>query len=604
MAKKFIGNITLASAINQSGAQPLDDRVVVNSKSDLYNSFGNAIYEGMMVVVNAEHAIYVLTDTTKVATAAGWKKIGDVSGEINALQNQLDIVETNCRSNKTAIDKLNGAESAAGSVKNTAKSYADAALAAVPVKGVKDGDNVISLGTDGKLSSTVAFSVDDTPDASGKRYLKLTGIDGANLGKVDIADFVKDGMLEGAALYEATAATGKVDINGKKYDLAGLTAGKTYIVLVWNTGSGKNPMTIDAQSLIDVYTAGTGLTLTGKEFSITGGTVDSQITNRLGALKSSLSDTSNEVTVEVTQTDGKLTGVTVTAPDTALIRDTLTDVVGGFYSLTNKKLKGIADGDDQEIPLGGIPEAGLDMSGNNTLLAAKGTTLPDEPTAYSSPVATDTVTQAILKVDKGVAEAKAAASSAASSGVTKFAEQTGAIKIDGTGAGSYPVKLSMDATTKTLKAAVSGLGTAAAKSVGDFATKAQGDKADNSVQYNDNGVDVRISGSFTADTLAASATQSSGDLYTIGVVPGWLETVQFNQVQGPNSNRLVLNVNPSGNYVTFDCLHTDGSGISTAPVIINGIATPTEDGSAANKKYVDDRVSAGVSSAMTWTIFE
>ena len=44
MSKKFTGNIKLASAINQTGAQPLDDRVVVASVADLYNSFGTAIY--------------------------------------------------------------------------------------------------------------------------------------------------------------------------------------------------------------------------------------------------------------------------------------------------------------------------------------------------------------------------------------------------------------------------------------------------------------------------------------------------------------------------------------------------------------------------------
>lgn len=94
MSKKFTGNIKLASAINQTGAQPLDDRVVVASVADLYDSFGAAIYEGMMVVVNDEHAIYVLTDTTKVAQAAGWKKIGDVSGDILDLQEQITAVKS------------------------------------------------------------------------------------------------------------------------------------------------------------------------------------------------------------------------------------------------------------------------------------------------------------------------------------------------------------------------------------------------------------------------------------------------------------------------------------------------------------------------------
>jgi len=84
MAKTFEGNIKLASAIAQTGAQPLDDRVVVASKSDLYNSFGTAIYQGMHVVVTDENAAYILVDTSKVATAEGWKKVGDGKGAIDA----------------------------------------------------------------------------------------------------------------------------------------------------------------------------------------------------------------------------------------------------------------------------------------------------------------------------------------------------------------------------------------------------------------------------------------------------------------------------------------------------------------------------------------
>ena len=249
----------------------------------------------------------------------------------------------------------------------------------------------------GFVKSDITMSYDGTD-----KKIYLYGKDKTKakaISTIDCKSFVKDGMLEGSALYKATTATGEVTINGKKYDLSGLTANRTYIVLVWNTDSGKSPMTIDVTSLIDVYTAGTGLTLTGNKFSITGGTVDSQITNKLGTLNSSPSGTSNEVTVKVTQTDGKLTGVTVTAPDTAAIRYSIN-------SLREKKLKGIATaGNAQEIAIGTIPSGGLDMSGNNTLLAAKGTGLPEKPSSYSSPAATDTVTQAILKVDKGVQQA-------------------------------------------------------------------------------------------------------------------------------------------------------------------------------------------------------
>ena len=298
-------------------------------------------------------------------------------------------LQTQVTANKQAIDKLNGEESAAGSVKNTAKSYADKALAAVPVKGVKAGDNVISLGTDGKLSSTIAFSIDATADASGKRYLKLTGIGGANLGKVDIADFVKDGMLEGSALYKATAATGTVTINGKAYTLNGLTAGHSYIVLVWNTDAAKDAMAIDVTSLVDVYTAGDGLTLTDHKFAVDYAKVAKK------------SDLDNEVT-------------RAKAAEAAL--------------------------------LGKAGESG------DTIISAKA----------------------------DAKAAKDAAAAAANAGVTSVGGQKGDIVLDKDGAGSYPVKLTMDG--KKIKASVFGLGSAAAHLETDFATQAQGVKADNSVQ--------------------------------------------------------------------------------------------------------------------------
>lgn len=76
MAKAFNGTIKLASTISQTGAQPLDDRSVVANVSDLYNSFGSAIYNGMAVTVQATGTIFILLDKTKVGTAEGWKEVG------------------------------------------------------------------------------------------------------------------------------------------------------------------------------------------------------------------------------------------------------------------------------------------------------------------------------------------------------------------------------------------------------------------------------------------------------------------------------------------------------------------------------------------------
>ena len=141
--------------------------------------------------------------------------------------------------------------------------------AADKVSGVKYGDKVLALeGTE--LTSTISLSVDTSADGEGKKYIRLKGIGGADLGKIDTADFVKDGMLDGSALYTATAATGTVTINTHEYDLTGLTANHAYIVLVWNTDANKAAMAIDVTSLIDTYTAKVdgGLVLDNHAFSV------------------------------------------------------------------------------------------------------------------------------------------------------------------------------------------------------------------------------------------------------------------------------------------------------------------------------------------------
>lgn len=85
MSKIFTGNIALASAIRPTGAQPLDDRTVVQSLDDLYSSLGAAVYNGMVVYVVDETSLYILVDKSKIDTSAGWKKVdGNGNGTITA----------------------------------------------------------------------------------------------------------------------------------------------------------------------------------------------------------------------------------------------------------------------------------------------------------------------------------------------------------------------------------------------------------------------------------------------------------------------------------------------------------------------------------------
>ena len=477
------------------------------------------------------------TDASKngvyfVKEAAG--ENGKTAGVLVKLAQGADTsgLQTQVTANKKAIDKLNGEESEAGSVKNTAKSYADKALAAVPVKGVKTGDNVISLGTDGKLSSTVAFSIDATADASGKRYLKLTGIGGANLGKVDIADFVKDGMLEGSALYKATAATGTVRINGKDYNLTGLTANHTYIVLVWNTDSSKEAMSIDVTTLIDVYTAGEGLTLTGNQFSVDKTKVaqKADLDKLKAALVDSASINGNDIATE--DQDGNITGNAIN-----------------------------------------LDSSDIKIQNNYNKYA----TLVDVTKGEGVGMA---IAKLEYKADKAIADAAAAAAKA---GVTSVGGQGGDITLDNVGVGSYPVKLTMDG--KKLKASVAGLGTAAAHLETDFATHAQGVKADNSVQYNASG-DAEVkegTASGGGNLIVPSKIISKNGILQLGA-------------DGQTSYDIEIQ---SGSEILVDDVDvptlTFGDGTR-----LKNVAPPKDDTDAVNKDYVDSKVSA----AMTWATFE
>ena len=83
--------------------------------------------------------------------------------------------------------------------------------------------------------------------------LKLIGKDSAVIATVPATDFIKDGMLENVELKVATVE----DPIDKK------TSG-TFLVFTFNTDAGSKVINLDVTSLIDVYTAGDGISVTGK----------------------------------------------------------------------------------------------------------------------------------------------------------------------------------------------------------------------------------------------------------------------------------------------------------------------------------------------------
>lgn len=132
---------------------------------------------------------------------------------------------------------------------------------AIKVSEVQDGNKTISLAinTNDKVLTQNAdgllTNINLTWDKAAG--LKLIGKGGTEIAVIPATDFIKDGMLEDVELKAASVE-----------EPVGEATTGTFLVFTFNTDAGKEVINLDVTSLIDVYTAGNGLQLSGKQFSV------------------------------------------------------------------------------------------------------------------------------------------------------------------------------------------------------------------------------------------------------------------------------------------------------------------------------------------------
>lgn len=111
---------------------------------------------------------------------------------------------------------------------------------AAAITGVSAADKILSLsGTE--LSTTLSIDYE-----SGSKLIRLLGIDNEVIASIDATRFIKDGMVNGVSF----------NPEDKK------------LTITFNTDAGTEDIEVDLSDLVDTYTAGNGINISGNSVSI------------------------------------------------------------------------------------------------------------------------------------------------------------------------------------------------------------------------------------------------------------------------------------------------------------------------------------------------
>lgn len=212
---------------------------------------------------------YQIFEGAKVNSGGNLELPEEVKTKLDAIQAELDKTQTGAGLNadgtythETGSNYLDGATS----LKDADKKL-DAAIKAVEENAtkVKAGNGIDVQELDHTATVSVKIAGTDKvlkADANGisaninltwstSDGLKLIGKDSTVIATIPAEDFIKDGMLEDVELVT---------------NPSGQTAG-TYLKFTFNTDGGAKVLYVNVTSLIDIYTAGDGIAVSGKTIS-------------------------------------------------------------------------------------------------------------------------------------------------------------------------------------------------------------------------------------------------------------------------------------------------------------------------------------------------
>lgn len=99
---KYTGDSLLGVSFEMQTPKPLDNRLVIDTKKDLYEINPNTAYEGMLVTCIADGFTYMLKDKQKINSSDGWKSVAIQI--VSLTKAEFDQRKENTNSDYTPID--------------------------------------------------------------------------------------------------------------------------------------------------------------------------------------------------------------------------------------------------------------------------------------------------------------------------------------------------------------------------------------------------------------------------------------------------------------------------------------------------------------------
>ena len=99
---KYTGDSLLGVSFEMQTPKPLDNRLVIDTKKELYEINPNTAYEGMLVTCIADGFTYMLKDKSKINSLDGWKSVAIQI--VSLTKAEFDQRKENTNSDYTPID--------------------------------------------------------------------------------------------------------------------------------------------------------------------------------------------------------------------------------------------------------------------------------------------------------------------------------------------------------------------------------------------------------------------------------------------------------------------------------------------------------------------